>query len=283
MEQEKKQSLVDILTKRNEQYMTKEEFLQAFEELVNAVQTIRQENGNAVSNLEQTYESLKQKVQDDYSVSASDLKDMVSQETMRMMQQLEEKISHIDQRLLEVKDGEDSDPEQVMQEVLKRIPEQKDVILDNGVQIRDKLEALQDDDRLDKTAIKGLEEFDAVVEQTKKGARIIHGPLGMQLYIDGVKKGWIKTLDFVSGTGIAIAYSKVNGLDTLTFNASGVGVTVSTPAETPNGVITAFTAVGTPKWVVADGITYYAGAGYSYSAPTVTMSIPPSSTIRIIT
>lgn len=65
--------------------------------------------------------------------------------------------------------------------------------------------------------------------------------------------------------------------------SSGGGITVSTPAQSPNGVIVAFTAIGTPKWVTADGQTYYAGAGYSYSAPTVTMDIPPVQYIRIIT
>ena len=64
---------------------------------------------------------------------------------------------------------------------------------------------------------------------------------------------------------------------------SSGSVTVETPPEPlENGQIT-FTATGTPKWVVADGIVYFEGAGYTYSAPTITMvDIIPSQYVRII-
>lgn len=59
-------------------------------------------------------------------------------------------------------------------------------------------------------------------------------------------------------------------------------VSVTTPTGTVNGVNTSFTVTAEPLWVVADGATYFAGVGYSYSSLTVTMDLAPSIFIRAI-
>lgn len=74
---------------------------------------------------------------------------------------------------------------------------------------------------------------------------------------------------------------------TLTTNGIGAKViSIASPTApvtgTVDGSTVAFTFGGEPKWVVADGITYYDGAGYTYSSGTVTMTIPPSQYIRAI-
>lgn len=65
-------------------------------------------------------------------------------------------------------------------------------------------------------------------------------------------------------------------------NGGGSGVTVETPTGTVNAVNATFTPTGEPQWVVADGITYYAGAGYTWNGTTITMDVPPSQYIRAI-
>mgnify|MGYP001569726011 CR=1 FL=1 len=60
------------------------------------------------------------------------------------------------------------------------------------------------------------------------------------------------------------------------------GITVETPTGTVNASNVSFTVTAEPKWVVADGATYFAGAGYSYAALTVTMDLAPSIYIRSI-
>lgn len=88
--------------------------------------------------------------------------------------------------------------------------------------------------------------------------------------------------------GSGVTYTAVNNNTTkqvdLTLTASGGGgsVSVETPPETPNASIVNFTVSAQPKWIVADGITYFEGAGYSYSSLTVTMDLAPSSWIRAI-
>ena len=63
---------------------------------------------------------------------------------------------------------------------------------------------------------------------------------------------------------------------------SGSGVTVETPTGTIDSSNTTFTVSAEPKWVVADGITYYDGEGYSYAALTLTMDVAPSVSIRAV-
>lgn len=70
---------------------------------------------------------------------------------------------------------------------------------------------------------------------------------------------------------------------TVTVNATaGSGVTVETPTGSVNGSNASFTVSDVPKWVVADGITYFDGAGYTYGALTITMDVAPSQYIRAI-
>lgn len=156
-----------------------------------------------------------------------------------------------------------------------------------GEDYRNALEALTGEDRLDKSAIRGIELIEEEIAQSKKdrSGRVIAPSRGMFLYIDGVKKGLISNMNLVAGTNLSIAYSKVNGQDTLTFNATGGGpggLTVETPTGTVNAVNTVFTVSAEPQWVVADGTTYFDGAGYTYGALTVTMDIPPSASIKAI-
>ena len=62
-------------------------------------------------------------------------------------------------------------------------------------------------------------------------------------------------------------------------SSSGAGVPV-TPTGNVNGSNRTFIVTEEPKYVVSDGITYFSGAGYSYSALSITMDIGPSSYIR---
>ncbi len=78
-----------------------------------------------------------------------------------------------------------------------------------------------------------------------------------------------------------IYYLDENGVETQ-LNGGGSGVTVETPAGAVNAVNATFTPSAEPQWIVADGITYYDGAGYTYSVPNVVLDVPPSQYIRAI-
>lgn len=53
-----------------------------------------------------------------------------------------------------------------------------------------------------------------------------------------------------------------------------------TPTGTVNGVNQVFGVTSSPSSVVSDGITYFLGAGYSYSTGNITLDVPPSSYVR---
>lgn len=63
-------------------------------------------------------------------------------------------------------------------------------------------------------------------------------------------------------------------------SSSGGSSTPLTPIGTVNAVNAVFIVTARPSSVVADGITYFEGAGYSYSTLSVTLDVPPSQYIR---
>jgi len=136
----------------------------------------------------------------------------------------------------------------------------------------------------------GIEDIEGLNEALQKAKEVEIRPgggggRGFFLYVDGVKKGILNTINFKSGSNMSISHSKINGLDTLTFTSSGGGggsVTIETPPESVNASRTAFTVTAEPKYMVADGTTYFAGAGYTYGALTVTFDIAPSQYVRAI-
>lgn len=150
-----------------------------------------------------------------------------------------------------------------------------------GEDYRNALEALVGDDRLAMEAIRGLIDKLESLEKRPSGGSVARG---LYFLIDGVKKGIISNMNFKAGSNMAIAYSKTNGQDTITFTSSGggAGSTVETPPETPNASTTVFTVTAEPKFMVADGVTYFDGAGYTYSALQVTFDVPPSASVRAI-
>lgn len=85
-----------------------------------------------------------------------------------------------------------------------------------------------------------------------------------------------------AGTNIIIT-TNADGTKTITATGgSGGGSSVETPGGLVNGINTTFTVSNTPKYVITEQGNAIEGFGYTYSAPTITMSIAPSSFIRSI-
>ncbi len=123
--------------------------------------------------------------------------------------------------------------------------------------MRDKLETLKDDERLDASAIKGI-------------------------VTDKMLADEIATLQNRTQLLIQIATQR-----NVTSSSSGTisGYTVETPSGAlydqalGTGGIT-FTVTATPVYIVADGTTYFNGAGYSIAGLTITMTNPVTQYIR---
>lgn len=159
----------------------------------------------------------------------------------------------------------------------------KDGSPDTPEQARDKLASLVDDERLGRESIKGIDELEKKLldrlERFRGGS--VFGARGVHLYTDSAKRGLANTLNLIAGLGITINYSHANGRNDVTIsNSISGGYTVETPVGTVNGSNQVFSVTAQPVYVVADGITYFEGAGYSYAALNITMDVPPSQYIR---
>ncbi len=126
--------------------------------------------------------------------------------------------------------GEDADEEYVIQEVLAKIklPEYKEVVLDDGTEIVAKINELpvNEDNQIDAKHIKNLPEFkNGRWSGITKGAviKLIEesGAAGITLKVGGTDNVDQGTLDLIAGSGITIVD---NGDGTVTFTAAGGGI-----------------------------------------------------------
>ena len=122
--------------------------------------------------------------------------------------------------------------------------------------LRDKLESLRDDQRLDKSAVKGIEDIEKKIDsELTRSTRVIGGQSGLHTYVDSSKKGLLKSIDFKAGTNTTVVHSKVNGLDTITFNVpTGAGGVSSFNSRT--GAVTPQSGDYTTS-IVAEGSNLY--------------------------
>lgn len=261
--------------------LTKEEFVQNWEMVVKKVIAIREEFNISVESLKIDFATLSQQLKDDHSGDLEEIKTQARLAVGAAINDTTDRIKKLEARLNAFPVINENDLLARLRSEIPALPPEE-----TPQETRDKLESLQENDRLDVSAIRGLEEWwNTLFKKNSKpdNSRHVNAPSrGIFTFISGVKKGLLSNFNFVGGSGIAIAYSLVNGLPTLTFNASGSGISVETPPEAPNGIIDVFSVSAQPQWVVADGTTYYENAGYTYGAHKITMAIPPGSFIRAI-
>jgi hypothetical protein len=156
-------------------------------------------------------------------------------------------------------------------------PPGKDGSPDMAEDIRNKLELLEGDDRLDKKAIRGLDTLEADIKEAKS-IRITPGRSLLQLKVDGVKKGAIQYLNLIAGTGITLSYASSNGRNDITITATGTAslspITVTGDVDDSN---TSFTAASTPNLVIVNGASYRDGHGATIVGTAITLDNPVGS------
>ena len=152
---------------------TKKEFVDAFEQVVKIVVSIREQNKKEIGSFREEYKAAKEELGEEGEKSLKRLES-------KLDASLREKFALVDSRLRELKDGEpgkDAD-ENVIAEKVKQsivIPTIEELANDLpklGERIRDGLELLQGDERLNKSAIKGLEEELKRIEAIRGTSRV---------------------------------------------------------------------------------------------------------------
>ncbi len=131
-------------------------------------------------------------------------------------------------------------------------------VKDTPQETRNKLASLEGEERLNKSAIKGIDELEKYLSERIAQIRggISGVARGIQLYISGVKKGLANTLNLKAGTNVTITHSYANGQNDVTISAtggSGSGVVESVVAGT--GISVNSTDPANP--VVSSTVTQY--------------------------
>ena len=163
---------LEQLLKLANEGLTREEFIEFLGNIVKLVKRVEIRLDDAISGMSETHIKLKDKIKSDSELSLTDLRALMGKEMSRINKSIDDKIKEADTKLGEIKNGEngkDADEVKIVKNVLAQIviPEYKETILDDAFEIRNKLETLNDDDRLEIVAIKDLREELDEIKQIK--------------------------------------------------------------------------------------------------------------------
>lgn len=243
---------------------TLDEVVKSFEVVIEFVRKSHDLTERELENLRQMFvqavDEMKSGNREHFEAQKARFKAYCESEMSKIVKISEKKIREIDEKLAEVKDGDDADEERVIakvtENVLAKIPPVTEQLLETGDTIIDKVNTSEK--KINKERVEGLgEEFERInrgISSIPRGG----GKTGIQTYVNGVKKGLIQYIDIVQGSGMTVSSQLTNGLLTLTLVSSGgAGFTQLSATETPDGSRTQFTfatASAQPSFIVVDNV-----------------------------
>jgi len=269
--EEKLKQLRELFEMTNKSYASVQDVAKIVVEVGKVLRENNQTNDKKIENLVFLLENKLQSTLNEVKNSKEDVEKKIT-ESSTLSTSVKSLIDQLKTELnKKINDFEYKIPRQVdltplqrkIEEIESKIPEIPEVVLDSPQEVRNKLESLKGNDRLDKNSIRGIEELEKDIQNTKTSysnlaSRVIGGLQGLFTYVDGAKKGILKSINFVSGNGMTITHSKVNGLDTLTFESDGAGAGT---VESVTGLNTDNTDPTNPVVEISvDGVTI-TGAG----------------------
>lgn len=210
------QKLTRLLSLMDEDALTKEQFVSSFKTVIDFIKKIEAKNVQQFKDIQDVLTKFSDKLKTDTNNEVGSLKDEVRQEVSKQVKNLQEaheaKMSAVDMRMAEVKDGKDADEIIIAEnastmalERLKPLFMAKDTINAElpkyGAEIRDALELLQGDERLSIDAIDGLKELLETKGKaiTSVGGGFNYGSLGIHIVDDETPTGTVNGVntDFV--------------------------------------------------------------------------------------
>jgi hypothetical protein len=264
---------LEALLKLVDEGISRTDFEDSFKKVLEIVQAIRGGNekewGLVHKNLLALQEKLKQGAASDVAV----IKEAFIQELKNLFTQAEKKIASIKDEVIQGKDGKDgkdgkpgkdADETEIVDKVLAKIPTLEDIenklpIL--GTKFRDGLELLQDEERLDASAVKNLPEVtEKIVTRAGWGAH----PLRILDDGDIVDK----VARIINFTGTAITKSPDGTINIPVGSGSGSDEKVKYDAGDPTAGYVA------DKIIAGTGISVAEGAGGDANKLVITNSLP---------
>ncbi|MDE2102090.1 MAG: hypothetical protein KGL39_32895 [Patescibacteria group bacterium] len=148
--------------------MTRADFLQAFEVVLQIVKDHKELSARELEAIHQAFGIFKDKLSQDagdvhneLSTKVSAALDTISKKHKVIQAQHTRRMNQLDGKLQDIEYARSVDTDAILDEVLARIvlPEQKEILLDTPISLRDKLHSLEGDDRIDFSAIKNVPDF----------------------------------------------------------------------------------------------------------------------------
>jgi len=296
-EDENVRNLSKLIAAMNQKAMTHEEFVKAFEVVMETIQELRLENQEDFRLMQEAMDALGEQLRERASQDIEKACDEFDSFAEKVRSQISSIVARVDDRLEDLKDiknGETPTDAHLMELMIPLLPDVQAIdemgivntVLDKvedrlpefGKAFRDALELLPEGEKLTPDAIEGLQDhLEKTVHSTGTRAGWGAHPLMIKDGATVVAKV-ARVINF--GTNLTATL----GADgTITVNASGGGsggYTVETPTGTVDGSNKTFTVSTTPVYIVVDGITYFDGSGYSIVGTTVTTVVAPTGFIR---
>ncbi len=248
--------------------------------------------------LGQSFAELEKTSNKKFDGTSKDLKTYLESEVETMKSQHYEALAGLSLRLSTIRDGKDANEQAIIDAVLAKIPPTviPEVVPETPNETVHKIN--QSNIQIKKERIEGLTDAlmniaYAAMSSMPVTTSFFNGLRGKNLTLDGATAyqvgdtvhiqigtgtGTVKTI--VAGPGISVdSTDPQNPIVSATGGGGGITAWL-TPAESPNGVITAFTVVGTPTDVVADGVNFYLNNGFTIVAGQVVFDNPPTQYVR---
>lgn len=243
------------------------EILKSYKE---GTESINEETKQVVNSLLEHTVKYNQETISDFKSEAEKAHGERMKELQDFLSEVKVTLGDMEVMMSEVKDGKDADEEKVIEEVISRIKIDPTVVTVTAEEIRDRLASLKDEDRLDKSAIKGL---DKVIQQkdldyaiatlqqqasfliNKGGLKTVshdvslsgdgtpESPLavvsssGLTLQTDGVANGSQTLLNLVGGTNVTLTDNGTGSVTIAATGGSGSGDVVGPASATDNAVV----------------------------------------------
>jgi hypothetical protein len=163
-----------LLSLMDEDALTREEFIKNFKNVLDLVNKIKDSNASQFNAFTNDFSNFKDNLEKNNTSKLEEFRnniDEIDSKFVVLGEEIASKIANIIEKLENNENNKPIDEERVIKETLTRIefPEYKETILDTPEQIRDKLEKLEGENRLDYTAIKGLEDYIKQLSSKLKG------------------------------------------------------------------------------------------------------------------
>lgn len=257
--------------------VTKEDFVAAFKNVVDIVLKIRKEAGDNRDTLKKEFTLLSQKLRDvnkdDFNEVRSEIRLTLGGVIDKMVSENNKTLAEFEKFFKKINEAQKSF-ENLKNEILVDVEKTKPQP-ETAIETKNKIESLTGDNRVNKSAIKGIEEIEQGISDLR--ARPIPGRSlgfrGIQLYVDGSKKGLIQYLNLIPGVGITLSYDFAHGRNDITINASASGLSKLTATGTVDDSNTQFTFVSKPTIIVVNGASYQEDHGWSWDAGTLTATL----------